>query len=108
MCRKVRVDQYTPVAHNILAWLDYARAAVAAQADCDDRWTRYTQKGIAAVILKVFVPRGEDFLGIAPGSAIVGSELPNGLIRIDYEGGIHGQLGFESFDRRAMQAAGRH
>jgi hypothetical protein len=60
------------------------------------------------VILKVFVPTGEDFFGIAPGSAIVGSELPNGLIRIDYEGGIHGQVGFESFDRRAMQAAGRH
>jgi hypothetical protein len=64
--------------------------------------------GIDAVILKVFVPAGEDFLGIAPGSAIVGSEQPNGQIRIDYEGGIHNQAGFESFDRRAMQAAGRH
>jgi hypothetical protein len=63
---------------------------------------------VDAVILKVFVPAGEDFLGIAPGSAIVGSELPNEQIRIDYEGGIHGQMGFESFDRRAMQAAGRH
>jgi hypothetical protein len=61
-----------------------------------------------AVILKVFVPAGEDFLGIAPGSAIVGSDLPDGQIRIDYEGGIHGQVGLESFDRRAMQAAGRH
>ncbi len=59
-------------------------------------------------ILKVYVPVGEDFMGIAPGSAIVGSELDGGQIRIDYEGGIHGQLGFESFDRRAMQAAGRH
>ena len=29
------------------------------------------------MILKVFVPAGEDFLGIAPGSAIVGSELPD-------------------------------
>src|SRR5437868_1877476 len=59
-------------------------------------------------ILKVFVPVGEDFMGIAPGSAIVGSDLPDGQIGIDYEGGIHGQVGFESFDRRAMQAAGRH
>lgn len=59
-------------------------------------------------MLTVYIPMGEDFMGIAPGSAIVGSELTDGQIRIDYEGGLHGQIGFESFDRRAMQAAGRH
>lgn len=60
------------------------------------------------VVLKVFVPAGENLFGIAPGSAIVGSELPDGHINIDYEGGIYGQVGLESFNRRVMQAAGRH
>jgi hypothetical protein len=59
-------------------------------------------------ILKLFGPAGGDTLGIAPGSAIVGSELPGGQIQIDYEGGIHGQVRFESFDHRAMQAARPH
>ena len=60
------------------------------------------------MILTVCVPASEDFHGIAPGSAIVGSESADETLRVDYEGGIHGQVGFESFARRAMQAAGRH
>src|SRR5215204_4460384 len=60
------------------------------------------------MILNVYVPAGEDLFGIAPGSAIVGAEWSDGDLRVDYEGGIYDQAGFESFDRRAMQAAGRH
>src|SRR5579859_8084198 len=63
---------------------------------------------VRGMILTVYVPANEDFHGIAPGSAIVGSDSDDGTVRVDYEGGIHGQVCFESFTRRAMQAAGRH
>lgn len=59
--------------------------------------------------LDVFVPadgRG-DALGIAPGSAIVGT--PEGdSIRIDYEGNIYGRAQLHGYAMRVLIAAGRH
>ncbi|HEY1292858.1 MAG TPA: hypothetical protein VGJ60_07265 [Chloroflexota bacterium] len=71
-------------------------------------------------LLTIYVPAGEDTLGIKPGSGIVGSSEPTsssivqGLaaamdrVRIDYEGNLHGAVNIVTWEDRVKHAAGRH
>ena len=57
--------------------------------------------------LNVYVPAGEDFFGIHPGSAIVGFDRVSRLCEIYFEGGLYNASYFADFSNRLLHAAGR-
>jgi hypothetical protein len=61
----------------------------------------------AVTVLTVYVPAGEATWGIAPGSAIIGTDTGD-TVRIDYEGGVYGQVGLDVFANRLLHAGARH
>lgn len=57
--------------------------------------------------LNVYVPAGEDFFGIYPGSAVVGFDRAPRLCEVYFEGGLYNAGYFADFSNRLLHAAGR-
>jgi len=57
--------------------------------------------------LNVYVPAGEAFFGIYPGSAIVGFDRASRLCEVYFEGGLYNASYFAAFSDRLLHAAGR-
>lgn len=57
--------------------------------------------------LNVYVPAGEDFFGIYPGSAVVGFDRASRLCEVYFEGGLYNAGYFADFSNRLLHAAGR-
>lgn len=58
--------------------------------------------------LTIYVPMAGTDLGIKDGSALVGTDMGDDRITIDYEGNLYGALNAVLFKDKLLIAAGRH